>query len=566
MNDFVSTIVSIAGGLGLFLFGMKIMSESIQKASGDRLRKIISRATDNRFVGVIVGVTVTGVIQSSSATTVMLVSFVNAGLINLQQSIGVIFGANIGTTITGWIVAVFGFKVKIASFALPAVAVGFFFRFLKNEKLKYWGEVLLGFGILFLGLSFMSGAVRDLRGSEGVMNFMSSYSADTVFSSLIVILIGAGVTVLIQSSSATMAMTMTLAVNGLIDFPTSCALILGENIGTTITAYLASIGTSTNAKRCARAHFIFNTIGVIWVLIIFHKFFINIIDWIVPGNPYAPDIAERSIIIADHMAAFHTIFNLTNALIFLPFVNAIAWLATRIVPESKKAKAEEVYHLKYISTGFVSTPAINMNQARLEITRMTATVIEMFDMVMDVFENPGTKLGSVVENIQMKENLVDLLEKEISEFLVKLSQHNISSDESHEISSMLHRVNELERIGDHCESLLKHLRRKYDSKLEFSEIAVHDIEEISGRVREFLELIFESVSSKPSNILPKADVVENRIDELRNEAKKRHIKRLNKGLCDVNSGLLFIDMVNSFEKIGDHAYNIAEGISGIRYF
>ncbi|MDY6968889.1 MAG: Na/Pi cotransporter family protein [Spirochaetota bacterium] len=565
MNGYLTT-VTILGGLGLFLYGMRVLSESLQIATGDRLRNILRKATDNRIAGLLTGTSITGIIQSSSATTVMLVSFVNAGLIDLQQSLGIMLGANIGTTLTGWVVAVFGFKIKIISFALPAIALGFIFRFQKRENLKNWGEVLFGFGILFIGLNFMTGAVKELRGSEMVLNVLSTYKADTLLSTLVVILIGTLVTMGLQSSSATMAMTMTLAVNGLIDFPTSCALVLGENLGTTITAHLASIGASLNAKRCAMAHVIFNFFGIIWVLFLFKWLFIPMIDFIIPGDPFASDITIKSITIADHLAAFHTAFNVINALIFLPLLHFLTWITIKFVPKKNDNDGDETFHLKYISTPVLATPSINIDQARLEINRMAELIIKMFDKVMDVFMNPCKKLGAIVEEIQNKENTVDLLEKEISSFLVRVSQHNISQEQSHEISSMLHIVNELERIGDHCEILLKLIRRKYDSRLELSETAVNEILEISGKVREILELISNNISKSHVNILPKASVIEDRIDELRKEMRKGHIKRLNEGLCDVNSGLLFIDMLTSFEKIGDHSFNVAEGISGERIF
>jgi phosphate:Na+ symporter len=565
MNGLRITVI-LLGGLGLFLFGMKILSESLQMATGDRLRSILWKVTNNRFLGILTGFLITGIIQSSSATTVMLVSFVNAGLINLLQSIGIILGANIGTTVTGWIVAILGFKIDIASFALPAIAIGFFIRFLKKEKLTYWGDVLLGFGILFLGLNIMNGAVKDLRGSVGVMDFMATYHATDICSTLVVVSIGTIVTMIVQSSSATMAMTMTLAVNGLIDFPTACALILGENIGTTITANIASIGASTPAKRSARIHMVFNVFGVIWVVALFHWFFLPLIDWIVPGNPFSTHIVTRSRVIAEHLAAFHTVFNVTNSLLFLPSVKLLATIAERLVPEKKKDLEASEFHLKYISTNLMSTPAININQARLEIKRMTGIALEMFDMVMNVFTNPESKLGDNILDIQKKENTIDLLEKEISTFLVKVSQHNVSVEQSHEISSMLHTVNELERIGDHCENLTKLIRRRYDSQLEFSERAIHEIHEIAEKVREFLLLLHDNISETLIDILSKSEIVENRIDELRKEFRREHIQRLNEGICDVDSGLIFIDMLTSFEKIGDHAFNVAEGISGKRIF
>ncbi len=562
----MSIAITVLGGLGLFLYGMKIMSESLQNATGERLKRILWKATNNRIKGVITGFTITGMIQSSSATTVMLVSFVSAGLINLQQSIGIILGANIGTTVTGWIVAIIGFKLKIKALALPAIAIGFFLRYLEREKVRYWGEVLLGFGLLFLGLSIMSDAVKDLRGSEMIMNLMSQYRATGILSTIMTVLVGSLITMMIQSSSATMAMTMTLAFNGIIDFPTSCALILGENIGTTITANIASIGASTSARRAARVHMLFNILGVVWVLILFKSTFIPLIDYIVPGNPFAADVTMRSKAITEHMAAFHTVFNISNTLLFLPFTGFLARAAIRFVPAKQGKDETNGFHLKYISTSLLSTPSMNINQARLEIKRMMDIVMDMFNKVMEVHNNPTEKLGEIVEEIQTKEDHTDLLEKEISEFLVKVSQNNISEEQSHEITAMLQRVNELERIGDHCLSLLKLIRRKYDKNIIFTDHANRQVNEISGKVHEFLELIQQNITSNSSNIINKARSIENRVNELRHEMRKEHVKRLSESVCDVNSGLIFIDMLTSFEKIGDHSYNIAEGISGLRIF
>ena len=560
-----SISITIFGGLGLFLFGMKIMSESLQMAAGERMKSILSTVTNRRIAGVFTGFFITSIIQSSSATTVMLVSFVSAGLITLQQSVGIIFGANIGTTVTGWLVAIFGFKVKIAIFALPAIGLGFFIRFLNNEKLQQYGEVLLGFGVLFLGLDVMSGAVKDLRGSEGVMNFMAGYTADGIPSMLLVVAIGTAVTMLLQSSSATMAMTMTLAVHGLIDFQTASALVLGENVGTTITANIAAIGASGDAKRAARVHLLFNLLGIVWMTAFFHWLFVPMVDYIVPGDPYAVDGAARSAAIASHLAGFHTMFNITNTIIFFPFGGVLVTLASRMVPKSREADPD-AFHLKYISTSLVSTPSININQARLEIRHMAQLVLDMFDMVMDVFHKPSDKLGPVVEEVGRKENVVDRLEKDISDFLVRVSQQNLSQEQSQSISAMLHMVNELERMGDHCESILRYTRRKYDGGLEFTEQAMMEIDEIAGKVREFLVLLRDNLMADRPDVLPRARVLEDRIDELRRDLKKGHVQRLNQGLCDVPSGLIFIDMLTSFEKIGDHAFNVAEGIAGARVF
>ncbi|MBN1500456.1 MAG: Na/Pi cotransporter family protein [Spirochaetes bacterium] len=557
----MNTAITIFGGLGLFLFGMKIMSESLQRTAGDNMRKVLSKTTDNRFKGVLTGFTITSIIQSSSATTVMVVSFVSAGLLTLQQSIGIILGANIGTTITGWLVALLGFKVKITLFALPAIGIGLFISFINSDKIKGIGDIFVGFGLLFLGLDIMSGAVSSLRGSDLVMNIMSTYKADTVLGTLGTIAVGSLVTMVIQSSSATMAMTMTLTVYGIIDFYTACALILGENIGTTITANLAAISASKTAKRSALVHFIFNLSGVIWVFMIFKSLFIPIVDLVIPGDPFTVTENSKSIL-GDHLAMFHTLFNVCNTIIFLPFVNILAKIATKLITGDD---LDEMPHLKYISSTMVSTPSININQARLEAKRMSEICIEMFLILPEILTNPDKKLGKKVKKIQKFEATLDLLEKEISEFLVKITQEKISIDQSQQISALLHSINEFERIGDHCERLLILIRRKYDKKLEFGDKAIKSIMELTDNISDFLKLLSNNIEN-PKNILPDAEVYENRINEIRDEMRKNHIKRLNEQKCTVNTGLLFIDMLTSYEKIGDHAFNIAESISGTRYF
>ncbi len=554
-----NTTMTILGGLALFLYGMKIMSEGLQSATGEGLKNILWKATNNRFKGVLTGFGITAIIQSSSATTVMLVSFVSAGLIGLTQATGIVFGANIGTSVTGWIVAIIGFKFKINMLALPAIALGFFIRFIDHDHVRSWGDFLLGFGLLFLGLGIMSDSVKDLRGSEIITSFMATYKATGILSTIMVVFIGAAVTMIIQSSSATMAMTMTLAFNWFIDFYTAAALILGENIGTTITANIAAIGSTVDAKRTARVHFLFNFLGVCWILIIFKPFFIPAVDWLIPGNPFDADLAIRSGAIATHMAAFHTGFNFINTIVFLPFVKQLAMLATWLTPGDDK-KAEP--HLMYITTNIVAIPSINLNQARMEIERMTEFVNRMYNHVVDVVKNPDKKLGKTIEEIMTLENQIDLLEREISSFLVKVSRDNLSKDQSNELNSMLHKVSDLESIGDECESIMKLIRRKYDNKLEFSENGNKEIIETADKVKEFLDLISLNIVFNDVNIMPQADVIENRIDEMKKELRNQHIKRLNENNCNVDQGIIFIDMVSCFEKIGDHAYSIAETISG----
>jgi phosphate:Na+ symporter len=360
-------VIQIAGGLALFLFGMKIMSEGLQKVAGQRLRQALAVMTGDRFRGVGTGILITSAIQSSSATTVMLVSFVNAGLLNLTQAVGVIMGANIGTTVTAWLVALLGFRIKIAAMALPAIALGFFARFLGQRKLTDWGEVIIGFGLLFLGLDFMKGAVEQLKESPAVLEMMADCHANHLGGLLFAVLVGTLVTAVVQSSSATMAITMALAVQGLIDLPTACALTLGQNIGTTITANFAAIGSSTNAKRAARAHFLFNFLGTIWVIALFWPL-LALMDAIFPNAASSTASASAA---ADYLATYHTLFNVANTIVFLPFAGGLAWLATRMVHAPKDG---EEFHLKYLDTKLVPAAPLAIQATRNELRRMLEEV------------------------------------------------------------------------------------------------------------------------------------------------------------------------------------------------
>jgi len=556
-------LINILGGLSLFLYGMKIMSEGLQKVAGNRLRAALKRLTNNRIYGIFTGFFITAAIQSSSATTVMLVSFVNAGLMNLTQSLGVILGANIGTTVTGWLVAILGFKVKIALFALPAITVGFFIRFVGKQKITDWGEVLLGFGMLFFGLTIMKDALGDLKHSQEVINLMSTYRASGLFSTLAVIGAGAAVTMLIQSSSATMALTLTLASQGLIDYPTCAALILGENIGTTITANLAAIGASTNAKRAARAHMVFNVCGVVWMMFLFTGF-LKFVNAVVPGDLYTLSQEAGAKVLPDHLAAFHTLFNIANTLLFLPLLGVLGWVAQLLVKEPVK---KEKSHLVHISSRLIKTPPLAIEETKRELSRMAESVMDMLDSVMELFNkqektyNDYQDYGKKVADMEI---LVDGLEREISAFLVQVIRNTTSKDISEEISEILNAVSNLERIGDHCEILLKQIKRMADNDLSFTDNASREINEIAQKVREQLTLINENITMRKTNIMSAANNLEKEINSLRYEMRRGHIERLNNGACEVNQGLIFIDMLSSFEKIGDHAYNIAQSISGVR--
>jgi len=551
-------IFGLLGGLGLFLFGMKIMSEGLQKIAGSRMRKILAALTDNRLIGTLVGIAVTAIIQSSSATTVMVVGFVNAGLMSLVQSIGVILGANIGTTITAQLIA-----FKITKFALPAIGVGAGFKlFAKNKKWSYMGEVLLGFGLLFFGLSVMKEAFDPLKASEEfrqVFTFVGN-------NHLVGVLIGAVLTIIVQSSSATIGITIALASTGAISFEASMALILGENIGTTITANLAAIGTNLAARRTALAHFLFNSLGVCYMLVFF-TFFIDFIASITPGDAdFVIQTHEQALrlggeigdkpFIARHIANTHTMFNVINTIIFLPLVGVLAKLSTMMI-RGREDGLE--FNLKYLDSRVLSTPPIALAQARSETRRMAKTAQEMVDETLAFLQDNDVKR---LPALQKKEELTDILQKEITDFLVALSQQSITQETSREVASMMHMVNDLERVGDHCENLWLLCQRKLDQKIVFSDVAMAEIAEISAVTKTFLARIVQALEDKDTGVFDEAHRLEDMIDELEEQLRNNHISRLNTGECTVNSGLIFIDMLHNFEKIGDHTYNFAKAVVG----
>ena len=551
-------VFGVLGGLGLFLFGMKIMSEGLQKIAGSRIRQILAALTNNRLVGTLVGIAVTAIIQSSSATTVMVVGFVNAGLMSLVQSIGIVLGANIGTTITAQLIA-----FKITQYALPAIGIGAGFKlFAKNKKWSYVGEVLLGFGLLFFGLSVMKTAFDPLKASEEFRQLFLIVGDNH----LLGVLIGAILTIIVQSSAATIGITIALASTGLLTFEASVALILGEIIGTTITTNLAAIGTNLAARRTALAHFLFNTFGVCYMLLFF-TLFTNLVASITPGDAdfiiqtqeqaarLGGEIGDKPFI-ARHIANTHTLFNVLNTILFLPLVGVLAKLSTLAVRGRDK---EAEFHLKYLDDRVLNTPPIALAQARSETRRMAQVALEMVDETMTFLQDNDLKRLSALEK---NEALSDALQKEITNFLVALSQTSITQESSKEVASMMHMVNDLERVGDYCENLWLLSQRKLKQKITFSEIAMNEMADIAKLTRDFLARIVRALEEKDVGVYAEAQLLEDAIDDLEERLRNNHIKRLNTGECTVNSGLIFIDMLHNFEKIGDHTFNLAKAVVG----
>jgi|LGOV01.1.fsa_nt_gb phosphate:Na+ symporter len=551
-------IFGLMGGLGMFLFGMKIMSEGLQKIAGDRMRKILAALTNNRYMAAFVGLAVTAIIQSSSATTVMVVGFVNAGLMSLIQAIGVVLGANVGTTVTAQLIA-----FKVTKFALPAIGIGVGLKlFSKRKDWVYIGEIILGFGILFYGLSVMKTAFDPVKASSEFRHIFTLVGDNH----LLAVAVGALLTVIVQSSSATIGITLALATSGLVSFEGSMALILGENIGTTITANLAAIGTNIAARRTAFSHFLFNFLGVAYMLIFF-PYFIQFISWLTPGDAdfvittqqqaseLGASIGDKPYI-ARHIANTHTLFNILNVIIFLPIIGLLAKISTRII---QGEDTEIEYQLKFIDSRVLNTPPLALSQARLETNRMALLCVECLD---DTLKFIQTKDKRLLDGLNKKEDLIDLLQRQILDFLVAVSQRPISQEVSKEISSLMHMVNDLEKVGDYCENLWELGERKIDEKIKFSDMANAEFEDLAGKTREFLAFIQSALEQQDVSIQEKAQFMENQINALEESLRLNHISRLNTGECSVTPGLIFIDMLHNCEKIGDHTHSVTRALLG----
>ena len=550
-------LFGLLGGLGLFLYGMRILSDGLQKIAGDRMRRILAALTENRLVGMLIGMAVTALIQSSTATTVMVVSFVNAGLMSLMQAIGVVIGANIGTTVTAQLIA-----FKVAKYALPAIGIGVGLRlFVKQPRWQQIGEVTLGFGLVFFGLALMKDAFDPLRGNQEFQQLFLSVGD----SPLLGVLFGAAVTLVVQSSSATIGLTIAMATSGLLSYEASLALILGENIGTTLTANLAALGTRLAARRAALAHMLFNVIGVCYMLLLF-PWFAKVVTTITPGDAdFIIRTGEQADLlggmigdkpfIARHIANAHTLFNVINALIFLPLIGPLARLTAALIPGRDEPQE---FHLKYLDARVLNTPPIALAQARAEVNRMVRVTGEIVDETVQLLHDQELRRLTVLHR---KEDLVDLLQREITDFLVTLSQQSVTGEISQEVATLMHVVNDLERIGDHCIQLGRLVQRKIDQNIEFSEIGRREVSDLTALAQNFYIQTAQALTAGDSSLIDQAQELEDAIDRMEESLRNNHIVRLNTGECTVTSGLIFIDMLHNLEKIGDHTFKLAKSVA-----
>ncbi len=548
-------ILLVVGSLGLFLYGMKTMSDGIQKVAGDRLQSVLNFMTGNRVAAIFTGIAVTAIVQSSSATTVMVVSFVNAGLLSLTQSIGVIMGANIGTTVTGWVIALAGFKVSMSAVALPVVGLGFILLIFKKLKKESLGETLIGFGLLFLGLESLKTSVPDIENNPEMLLFITDFANYGFWSYLFFVVVGAILTIIVQSSSAAMAITLTMAYAGWIDYPTAAAIILGENIGTTVTAYVASLGTSVNARRASRAHIVFNIMGVILITPFFVPF-LKLVNMIVPGDAYGLNAAK---VMPIHLAMLHTLFNIANTLVFAFFVPQIARLVSFLVPDDGTTPGP--YKLKYFRASLQDTPELTLLTVQRELLKMADIVTDMFTRFWTVFIKEDDLHTDEVEVQKNMEDLTDQMQEEITKFLSQASMDNMNRVSAKNVVSMMRITNELESIGDSCYNLMILTERRIRKDVEIDAEAIESLTPYIDLVNQFLRFIKSHLNEHvTSENMMVAVRLEDKINKMRNILKESASARLQNG-ADVKGELLYIDIVRHVEQIGDHCLNVAQSLA-----
>ena len=552
--------LKLIGSLGLFLYGMKIMSEGLQKVAGDRLRSILTAMTTNRVTGVLTGVLITALIQSSSATTVMVVSFVNAGLPTLAESISVIMGANIGTTVTAWIISIFGFKFDMASLAIQLLAIALPLIFSGKSNRKSIGEFIFGFSFLFMGLSYLKANAPDLNANPEMLAFVQNYTDMGFFSILLFLFIGTILTMIVQASAATMAITLIMCANGWISLELGAALVLGENIGTTITANLAALTANTQAKRAALAHFVFNVFGVIWVLIIFHPF-MELVNWVVDTffQSNNPEVA-----ISYKLSAFHSIFNICNVCILIWGVKLIERTVCALIHPKEE---DEEPRLRFITGGMLSTAELSILQARKEIHLFAERTHRMFGMVQDLMHTEkDDDFNKLFSRVEKYENISDNMELEIANYLNQVSEGRLSSESKLQIRAMLREVTEIESIGDSCYNLARTINRKRQTNQDFTEKQyehIHFMMKLTDDALAQMIVVVEKPEHQSIDI-NKSFNIENEINNYRNQLKNQNILDVNNKEYDYQMGVYYMDIIAECEKLGDYVVNVVEASSDVK--
>lgn len=586
--------LKLIGSLGMFLYGMKIMSEGLQKVAGDKLRGILSAMTRNRFMGVFTGLLITALIQSSSATTVMAVSFVNAGLLSLTQSISVIMGANIGTTFTAWIIAFFGFKFDISLIALPLIGLSLPLIFSSKSKNKSWGEFVIGFAFLFMGLTFLKNNVPDLQSNPEMLAFLQRYTGMGYGSVFLFFFVGAILTIIVQSSSATIAITLVMCSQGWISYEIACAMVLGENLGTTITANMAALSANTPAKRAAFSHFIFNILGVIWLLALFFPFTqltASIITKLGLPSPYAlseflrtldsetikaissnqalsdphlislrNEMTSLQTSVSYSLSMFHTLYNIINVSIMIGFVNVYAKICTALI---KGKESDEEFQLKFISSSMLSTAELSILEAKNELVVFAERTQRMLNMVKDLnyIDNENDFLKTFVR-VEKYENISDRIEVEIANYLNRVSEGRLSSESKEEIRDILRADTEIESIADALYNLARIIKRRESSKSKFPEDLNKNMNVMLNLCNEALNRMIVVLKLKePKEIDAKPSYnFEAEINRMRNQFKAHNIEDVNAKKYDYQVGVYYMDFISECEKLGDYVLNVVEAI------
>lgn len=550
----IISIFALFGSLGLFLYGMKVMSEGLEKFAGERLRNILSLMTRNRFVGVFTGIILTAIIQSSSATTVMVVSFVNAGLMTLSQAIGVIMGANIGTTVTAWIISAIGFKVNIAAFAIPLLALGMPLIFSSKGNRKNVGEFIFGFSFLFMGLSYLQEAAVAMNIGGIVANMLAVVPQDSFFTILLFVAVGALVTMIVQASAATMAITLMLFGMNIpgFGFEQAAALAMGQNIGTTITAFMASLTANAQARRAALAHMFFNVFGVVVVLLIFYPA-CDAVSWFVDNVMGGGNELFK-------LSSFHTAFNVFNTLILIGFVKQIEALVCWVIPQTE---AEEEYRLQYISAGMLSTAELSILEAQKEVKSFCQRCERMAGLVDDLMKTDKDEdFNKLFSRIEKYENITDNMEMEIANYLHKVSEGRLSIESKLQIMRMLRQVTELESIGDSCYNLARTLnRRKQNCKYSFTEQQLDNMHGILAMARNAMAKMTVCVDAGLNGQhvdYNSSYNLENEINNFRTSLKNHNLQDIDAGLYHYQIGVFYIDFISECEKLADYVLNVVQ--------
>jgi len=547
-------IFGVVGGLGLFLFGMGLMSDGLKKVAGQKLKNLLESLTKHRVIAVLIGAFATALVQSSSATTVMTVGFVNAGLLTLKQALCVVLGANIGTTFTAWLVSAFGIGgLKITAYALPAIGAGFLLQIIsRNSKTRSIGGIMFGLGLLFVGISFMKEGFDPLKSSEDVQNALIWLGGNPILA----VLAGTVITLLLQSSSASIAMVQLLAVAGAFGMDWDVVLrvtipfILGDNIGTTITAQLASLQASRNSKRTAMGHTLFNCIGVLYMLpLVWSGIYGNIVEWITPFK-----LTQQTIMF--HIAVSHSVFNVFNTIVFLPIISFLEAVVLKIIPIKSEELAQKPVMLE---KHLLDTPVIALEQTKREIIRMTQNAKKALKRAINGIISNDRKL---LDSVRKIEDTIDEFQLEITSYLSELSRRQLSEQVSIELPVLLHTVNDIERIGDHAVNIVEIAERKIDSKLSFSESALAEAGRLKREVGQMFDYIITALEDNDADSAKSALDNEENLNKMQKEFRRSHVRRMSEGVCSPQTGLIFIDLVDNVEKIGDHLTNIAQAVIG----